>query len=77
MTRVREAGPRGCNTAQRPERRAAGSRGHIREDAWFGRPSRDSALTTQEPGYLAQMYRKAPHGPPVTSTRMRAEGRGV
>ena len=28
---------------------AAGSRGHIREDEWFGRPSRDNALITHEP----------------------------
>jgi hypothetical protein len=57
--------------------RAAVSRGHIREDEWFGRPSCGNALTTHDPGYFAQMYWKEPHVPSVTSVRILAEGTGV
>jgi hypothetical protein len=56
---------------------AAVSRGHIREDKWFGKPSHANALTTYDPGYFAHMYWKEPHAPPVTSTRILAEERGV
>jgi hypothetical protein len=54
---------------------AAVSRGYLRADAW-------KAFTSPCPyrpssGYLAQMYRKEPHVPPVTSIRILAETTGV
>src|SRR5687767_12202341 len=48
----------------------------VRNDR-YGRPSHSKALMTHHPGYLAHKYWTDPHVPPVTSTRILAEGRGV